>query len=360
MAAIDFPASPTTGQTFAASNGITYMWTGTIWVATAPSGTSPGGDFCAVGVANAPAAETVQMLPVITGNSGGWYNAANGRFTPPAGRYCLFAAAGFSNSTTGGVGVARLRKNGVIVATQNSNWYTANAVTEAMVSILADANGVDYFEFVTAGNIGTNTASNMQFSAFPVSGIKGPPGDPGQLGFRLLQRTAVSSAVADVKIQNIPADINDLMFAFDLQPVTNAMDLVMQFYNAAGTLMSTAGTYASATTVATHTQTTGSAPSVSGSATVGVTNSILMNYSNATRRILNSTGIQGRGTVPNIRGAGVKGVEYQSNYISDDGIMLMAVTGNGYHSTAGAISGLRLVFGGGNIASGAFSVWGSP
>lgn len=33
MAAIDFPASPTVGQIFAAPNGVIYKWNGTIWLA---------------------------------------------------------------------------------------------------------------------------------------------------------------------------------------------------------------------------------------------------------------------------------------------------------------------------------------
>jgi hypothetical protein len=32
MAAIDFPASPTVGQIFAAGNGATYQWNGTLWL----------------------------------------------------------------------------------------------------------------------------------------------------------------------------------------------------------------------------------------------------------------------------------------------------------------------------------------
>jgi hypothetical protein len=41
MAAIDFPASPTVGQTFAAGNGTTYQWTGTLWIAVASSSQAP-------------------------------------------------------------------------------------------------------------------------------------------------------------------------------------------------------------------------------------------------------------------------------------------------------------------------------
>jgi hypothetical protein len=55
MAAIDFPASPTTGQTFTAANGVIYQFNGLIWIvsATALSGNSatvaPGGDIALSG-----------------------------------------------------------------------------------------------------------------------------------------------------------------------------------------------------------------------------------------------------------------------------------------------------------------------
>ena len=32
MAAIDFPASPTVGQLFTAGNGVTYKWSGVMWL----------------------------------------------------------------------------------------------------------------------------------------------------------------------------------------------------------------------------------------------------------------------------------------------------------------------------------------
>ena len=37
---IDFPASPTVGQNFAAPNGVTYQWNGTVWVSVSAGGSS--------------------------------------------------------------------------------------------------------------------------------------------------------------------------------------------------------------------------------------------------------------------------------------------------------------------------------
>ena len=41
--AIQFPNSPTTGDTFTGSNGVTYEWDGTKWIA--PGGGGGGGGF---------------------------------------------------------------------------------------------------------------------------------------------------------------------------------------------------------------------------------------------------------------------------------------------------------------------------
>ena len=110
---IDFPASPTVGQTFAAPNGVTYQWNGTLWVTASAGGT---GDFYASGLLGTAistgAAAPVVPANVITGNSGSWYNTTTGRYTPPAGRYCIFGscAAGSASAVTV---IGYLYKNGV-------------------------------------------------------------------------------------------------------------------------------------------------------------------------------------------------------------------------------------------------------
>jgi hypothetical protein len=181
---IDFPASPTTNQTFyAATNGITYMWTGTIWVATG-AGTSPGGDFCAVNPATGiaiGAATYTKLSPssILSGNSGGWYSTGTGRYTPPAGRYNI--TAGITGSGTAGLSVlyAYLYKNGASMGTTiygaNTN-PSAGTPAQGTFNFVLDANGTDYFELYVWCNIASTVAA-ISFSAFPISGIKGPPGD---------------------------------------------------------------------------------------------------------------------------------------------------------------------------------------
>jgi hypothetical protein len=76
MAAIDFPASPTTGQTFAAPNGVVYQFTaGGIWIVnglalTGNSATvAPGGDISLSGSAYI----TTMTLPSVGAAGQVWF-----------------------------------------------------------------------------------------------------------------------------------------------------------------------------------------------------------------------------------------------------------------------------------------------
>ena len=366
MAAIDFPASPTVGQIFAAGNSINYQWTGTLWLAVGTVvSPSPGADFCASSTVpgmSAGVTVVVSSLTVMAGNSPGYLNPTTGRFTPPAGRYLLQGYVQMYSSVSLIIGATGFRKNGVAIAGSvlNSTSPAANNFTEASSAVLVDANGTDYFEMTALGHVSASV-TNALFMAFPISGIKGPPGDPGQLGWRLLNRQVLGSAAAFIEYTGIPSDINDIEFRYDLTPVTNDSDCVMQWYFN-GALDNAGGHYASAVSVGSHVQAGGSAPSVAGSSTLGVTNSILFTYSVATRKVSATSGIRGKGTISNIKATRLHGTDYQSNYVSGDNTVLLAATGDGYNGTnALPITGLRLLFGSGNVAAGGtLSVWGSP
>jgi hypothetical protein len=62
MAAIDFPASPTVGQLFTAGNGVTYKWSGTIWL--------PVGGSSLLSIGDSP--------PGSPGNGQLWWNSVRG------------------------------------------------------------------------------------------------------------------------------------------------------------------------------------------------------------------------------------------------------------------------------------------
>jgi len=232
MAAIDFPASPTNGQLFSPSNGGTYQWNGTfwlpignttatIWVGDTPPAspianqfwfnsalgqtfiwyndgsttqwvpanpttvlTQPGtGDFCAYStLASIAAAATVVVTgyTVGLGNAGGWLNTVNGRYIPPAGRYVLQGYMQTYSSASLIIAASGLRKNGVDIPGANftSTSPALNNRCETSVSAIVDANGTDYFELTAYAHV-TSAATQVSFMAFPLGGIKGPPGDPG-------------------------------------------------------------------------------------------------------------------------------------------------------------------------------------
>lgn len=177
MAAIDFPASPTNGQVFTAGNGVVYMYNGTLWLA---SGASGGGDFYATGsggATNTVGPTTVIPTTIISGNVGTYYNTANGRWTPPAGRYSIFGHVNVNVNPGAASFSIWLYKNGtgvtnVLASYQIGAGFNGTGTLEAIV----DANGSDYFE-LRHQTTAAGTLSTIGFGAFPISGIKGPPGD---------------------------------------------------------------------------------------------------------------------------------------------------------------------------------------
>jgi hypothetical protein len=173
MAAIDFPASPTNGQVFAAPNGVTYIYSSayTAWQAQ-PMSAGFVGDFCAVSTADISltGAGLVLICPtVLAGNAGSWYNPANGRYTPPKGRYFVSGSmSAFNGGGTGGSSIIYLRKNGVQIANGYGTTTPASNQGMAVVQYVVDANGTDYFELfgLTGASQGL---CRPTFQAFPIS-----------------------------------------------------------------------------------------------------------------------------------------------------------------------------------------------
>jgi hypothetical protein len=343
------------------------------WVPASPPATqlltTPGGDFCAYSSASlslAVSVVTVGMPNIIySGNSGGWYNPGNGRFTPPAGRYLLTAGAIIAPGSASGVFV-NLRKNGVNLGGASSNLLGAGAQVpgsgtwygDPQGTAIVDANGTDYFDFTLLTNV-AGPAQAAWFAAFPLSGVAGPPG-PGN-AWRILSRQT-PSAVGFVELQAIPADINELDVHFDLLPVTNDQDLACQFYGATGVLDTTSGHYTAVMWSNSHTASMGSNPVSSTSTGVPNTTSIIINYSTATARVSNTAGcgIKGQFSVPNIKSATRKALMGQCYWLDGANTNMRAGSFSGDRAVAEAITGLRLYFGSSSIASGSFEVWGSP
>src|SRR5262252_1152946 len=165
---LDFPASPTNGQLFTGANGVVYQWNavGGLWLVygvgtnsgivgdTPPSnpvagqlwfnsalgqlfvwytdpnssqwvpanpstaataGTTPGDFFATATITSWTATLTTPTTLVVqSGNSGGWFVPATGRYTPPAGRYMIYGGFNAVSSSVAFQLQIQLRKNGTV------------------------------------------------------------------------------------------------------------------------------------------------------------------------------------------------------------------------------------------------------
>ena len=215
------PGSPTAGALWwntdaAVGGGQLFIYyndgTSSQWVPASPGAaalTTPGGDFMA-SLANGWLIQTASAQPVVlntimTGNSGGWYSTSTGRFTPPAGRYSLFGSTYAASTASGATGLyVHLYKNGVNIAGPSASWsYGVGAPAFASTEATVDANGSDYFEFRAQAAPNSMVTGNAYFGAFPISGVKGPPGDPG---VGLLQTVSYQTGAVATGTTIIPWD----------------------------------------------------------------------------------------------------------------------------------------------------------
>jgi hypothetical protein len=179
---IDFPASPIDGQVFSATNGVVYKYSATYssWLAQNPTPPLGGtGDFnalrtTALSLTGSPVAYALDS--VVSGNAGAWFNAANGRYTPPAGRYCLRGSMNvFNSGGTAGSAQIELRKNGAIALKMTGTTASGSAIP-LMVEANLDANGSDYFEIWAWTAASAGVIGDFTFKSFPLTGMQGPTG----------------------------------------------------------------------------------------------------------------------------------------------------------------------------------------
>jgi hypothetical protein len=322
------------------------------------------GDFFAT-VANAnlqTSYTTILFTTVASGNSGGWYNTGNGRFTPPAGRYYIFASVNDGYTGTSTNIAIQLRKNGTALFQTTNTTAAANSFGVAYVAGNFDANGSDWFDAQGLSTGGVANLSNVTFwfGAFPITGAAQPAGTGS--AWRQLGRVVPTAGLATVDFQNLPADINDVKCFFDCLPTANDVDFQLQFYDTGNTVLTTG--YAYALTAPSHTATVGSATPMTSSTASGNTTCIIMNYSTATNKVGNAaaSAIAGDFRIPNVRDAArVKKVSYAADYTNGGGSTVFGIFGTGVRNPAGAITGIRLTFGGTTFAAGgAVTLYGSP
>ena len=185
---INFPNTPAVGDLFyAPSNGVTYRWDGTQFLAgpNVGPGYGPSGDFCATYAGQTATPTTMALLtamPVTAGNLGNWYVPATGRYTPPPGRYYIYGTTCIFSTASAVHHDLELRRNGVKVVEGHDTIGAINWYTDPAVSGIFDCNGTDYFELWGCSNGAAGTWRNITFLAYPIAGAKGPPGDQGSPG----------------------------------------------------------------------------------------------------------------------------------------------------------------------------------
>ena len=369
---IDFPASPTTGQLFYATNGVTYRWNGTLWLSEPSLGTGygPTGDFCATqtGVTTTGPANTWQTLmppSIISGNVGSWYVPGTGVYRPPPGRY--FIIGNFSSYYAPGAMnfAGQLRKNGVAVTINYMTSGAANWQAEITCQMTIDANGTDTFDFQGQCIGAVGNFNSVMFLAYPIAGAKGPPGDKGAPGvpassnvWRQIARIVPTAGQTPIDITNIPVDINDIELRYDLTPTVNNAFLYMQMFDGAGALMTGATyPYFADYTYNNAAQGTNVTAYNGSSATV-----IPLNLNSAGWGVSSTYFIQGNVKVNNIRDA-TRGKSFQCDcvQVESTNVHYGFIKGGGVQSVPAALTGLRLYWSsGGSAARGAVSLYGSP
>jgi hypothetical protein len=358
---IDFPAAPVAGQIFFASNGGVYQYssTYTAWVQIA-STVPQDASVCASSLVPGMAAGTtvvVSNYTTMTGNAGGWLNTANGRFTPPAGRYFLKGMVTLHSAASLIIGQTTLRKNGVLIPGTLfiSTSPAVNNSTEVSTAAIVDANGTDYFELTAYGHV-LAAATNALFAAFPLS----QQTMAGGSSWRQIAHTEVVAPQAHIDFQNIPSDINNIEVRYDCSPVTNGVSFLTQLYDGGGTLLTAGYQWSSLATA--NTVAVGAAPSTSNNTSSGIVNSVCLSYSGGGANILNTVGIRGIVRINNIRDAARgKSVLSEAHYVNEGATAMYSITGAGRHTSVHAVSGLRFLCGSGNIAAGSVAtLYGSP
>lgn len=201
--AFDFPASPTVGQLFMPVAGVSYIFNGSGWVLS--SGASvQASDFgfrATKGGTNQTsfAQDTNTKLTFTTEelDRGGYYDAPNSRWTPPAGFVHLSCTINFGGSS-GGLGVyLGFAKNGVVQKLHYYSMGTGEGGLNGMEAMFDDyANGTDYYEAfcrfggVSGGYIeGDILRSYFQGHITGGRGPQGPQGIPGAPGSSVLLAT---------------------------------------------------------------------------------------------------------------------------------------------------------------------------
>jgi len=127
MAALDFPNSPTVGQTYAGTNGVSYQWDGTVWSVIVGTGTAAGGSLSgsypnpSLAVKATIQTQQAGNVPAnfSTATVGSWVTVVtSGSITTRGGVVLFFGwiSGVISSSTAGGAIYFRVQRSGTTVS----------------------------------------------------------------------------------------------------------------------------------------------------------------------------------------------------------------------------------------------------
>ena len=183
----------------------------------------------------------------------------------------------------------------------------------------------------------------------------------GTTGWRSLSRIVTTAGQTNVDLYPFPADINDIEVRFDCIPAVNGGNLLLRFFDSTGTI--DAANYS-------H----GNYYDYSGG-TQGGTVTWYSNFSNTQSGIVinlytsgwgvsstNVHGIQGRLAIPDVQNTTRrKTATWQAQMVEQTNTNVGLLSGFGYRTPAGAITGLRFLFDNGAFATGSvINFMGSP
>lgn len=218
-----------------------------------------------------------------------------------------------------------------------------NAVNGATPTLNINALGAKPLHFYCGGSWAALPANALAVDQVVEVTYNSAAGTYRCIGMPLVLTQSVSG-VAAVDFTSIPSNVNDLQITFNLQPVTNAAQLAMQFYSSGGSL-DTGANYAYANAFVSTSNTT----STLGAG--GATGMLLTGTANSTRLaggIIN---------IYDIQRVAPTNATWSVNYFDSGGSLILSNAGGGQRTgTNGPLTGLRLVFNSGNITGGRVTV----
>ena len=325
---------------------------------TVPGPTGPQGPVGATGPQGPTGATGAQGIQGIQGIQGPVGPTGATGSQGPAGATGATGPAGPGVPTGGTTGQVLTKTSATDFAT---NWQTPAGGASVTISDTAPVAPV-------AGNLWwkSDIGQLQIYYTDPTPNSYWVPAAPApsivQNTWRQLGRVVPTAGQATVDFTVLPADINDLMLHWDVNPNANSNNFAIRVYDATGTL-DTGNNYTWALTNMQSNIASGASPGSYGSTTTAdaarwvVTNPGTGNQPNTIN------GIRGSARLVNIRDARRHSIDYQSTHFNDANTAQFSVVGSGVWAptTQQAITGLRLYWGGTTFAAGGVvTLWGSP